>query len=67
MATTITTERHGSTQNLPREARAGSSEQVSAHRPARRRLTADETRERVKAFSAEREEALVAAVREDEG
>jgi hypothetical protein len=39
---------------------------LTVERPARVRLTPEETRARMKAFSTEREEAFVAAVREDE-
>lgn len=42
-------------------------EQVTVHRPERVRLSREETRARMKAFASEREEAFVAAVREDEG
>jgi hypothetical protein len=66
MATTITVEQQTTAHGPNRELASESEEQYSVRRPARRRLTAEETRERVKAFAAEREEALVAAVREDE-
>lgn len=41
-------------------------DKCTSQRPARRELSRDETRARIKAFAAEREEAFVAAVREDE-
>jgi hypothetical protein len=42
-------------------------DELTIHRPERARLSPEETRARMKAFAAEREEAFVAAVREDEG
>ena len=42
-------------------------EQLTVQRPERVRLSPEETRARMKAFATEREEAFVAAVREDEG
>jgi hypothetical protein len=42
-------------------------EQLTVQRPERVRLSREETRARMKAFAAEREEAFVAAVRDDEG
>jgi hypothetical protein len=66
MATTITVEQQSITQGPEGDLGSESEEQYSVRRPARRRLTAEETRERVTAFAAERVEALVAAVREDE-
>jgi hypothetical protein len=42
-------------------------EHLTIPRPERARLSREETRARVKAFAAEREEAFVAAVREDKG
>jgi hypothetical protein len=41
-------------------------EQLTVQRPARVRLSSEETRARMKSFVTEREEAFVAAVREDE-
>jgi len=49
------------------ETRISEAERLTVHRPTRAHLTPEETRARVKAFAAEREEALVAAVREDAG
>lgn len=55
---------------IPREADQSAErqavDQLTVQRPERVRLSAEETRARMKAFAAEREEAFVAAVREDE-
>ena len=42
-------------------------DKLTIRRPARARLSSEETRARMEAFTQEREEAFVAAVREDEG
>lgn len=42
-------------------------DKLTIRRPARAQLSPEETRARMEAFTKEREEAFVAAVREDEG
>ena len=42
-------------------------DKITIRRPARAHLSPEETRARMEAFPMEREEAFVAAVREDEG
>ena len=58
------------TAQIPKPADISPSEltpdKFTIRRPARARLSSEETRRRMEAFAAEREEAFVAAVREDE-